>query len=252
MFVARLRLKPKLLVSIRTADELSEAIEGGADIIDIKDPSIGSLGLPPLDVVFSIMNIISESSKEISVAIGDIKDYSHSLSYIAYTLSSLNVNYIKIGMEMNDYSKALYIVSQIKKIITYCNSRTNIVLVSYADWKNIGALEPLEIIKIAKMAKAWGVMIDTRIKNSRSTFDHISLQYLNEFVTNAHENGLYTAIAGGLKVEHIPTCIDLGFDVIGVRTAACSSGTRLGRVSKEAIHALKREIERHWNKLYNN
>ncbi len=248
--MAKLKSRPKLLVSIWTVDEVPEVIEGDADIVDVKDPSIGSLGLPQLDVVFSIVNIINKRSKEISIAIGDIKDYNHSFSYIAYTLSSLNVNYIKIGIEMNDYNKALYTVSQIKKTITYCNNRTNVVLVSYADWKNIGALEPLEIIEVAKTTRVWGVMIDTRIKNGKSTFDYIPLQYLNEFVTNAHKNGLYAAIAGGLKAKHIPTCVDLGFDVIGVRTAACSGGVRLGRISKEAIHALKTEIERHWSKLY--
>lgn len=241
------RVKPKLLISIWTVDEVPEVIDSDADIIDVKDPSTGSLGLPSLNVVLSVVNSV-RNYKEISVAIGDVRDYSHTLSYIAYALSLLNVNYIKIGIEMDNYDKALSTISQIRRTITYCNSKTDIVLVGYADWKGIGTLEPLKVIDLARVTKVQGVMIDTRIKDGTSTFDHIPLQYLEEFVVNAHRSGLYTAIAGGLRAEHIPICISLGFDVIGVRTAACS-GNRLGRVSREAINTLKMTIEKHWNKL---
>ena len=34
----------KLLVSVRSADEAEVALEGGADIIDVKEPLHGSLG----------------------------------------------------------------------------------------------------------------------------------------------------------------------------------------------------------------
>lgn len=41
----------KLLISIKDVDEAEDAVLGGADIIDIKDPTIGSLGLPDLDIL---------------------------------------------------------------------------------------------------------------------------------------------------------------------------------------------------------
>ena len=37
--------QPSLLVSVRCADEVAAAIEGGAEIIDVKEPSHGSLGM---------------------------------------------------------------------------------------------------------------------------------------------------------------------------------------------------------------
>ncbi|MCS7112166.1 MAG: (5-formylfuran-3-yl)methyl phosphate synthase [Ignisphaera sp.] len=241
------RLKPKLLVSIWTVDEVPEVIGGDADIIDIKDPSAGSLGLPSLDTVLAVISKV-KGYKEVSVAVGDIRDYTQALSYIAYTLSSLNVNYIKMGIEVEDFNNALSIVSQIKRTVEFCNSNVNIVLVGYADWKSIGVLEPLEIIELAKIARVRVVMIDTRIKNGKSTFDHLSPKYLKEFVASAHKNGFRAAIAGGLKIEYLPECVNLGFDVIGVRTAACS-GVRLGKISREAIIALKTEIEKQWKRI---
>lgn len=235
-------LKPRLLVSIWSVDEVAEAVDGGADIIDVKDPSTGSLGLPPLDIVYAVAGKV-KGYREVSVAVGDVREYSQALSYVVCTLSLLNIDYVKVGIEMDSFDKALYTVNQIRKVAELYGSKVGIVLVGYADWRSLGVLEPLEVIELAKTARIRAVMIDTRIKNGRSTFDHLSLKYLSEFVAEAHRNSLLTAIAGGLKIEHLSKCVSLGFDIVGVRTAACS-GDRLGRVSREAVSALKREIER--------
>jgi uncharacterized protein (UPF0264 family) len=118
---------------------------------------------------------------------------------------------------MDSYDKAFSAVSSIIKTIKLCNNRINIVLVGYADWRDVNSLEPLKIVELAKATNVHGVMIDTRIKSGKTVFDNIQLNYLREFVK-------------------------LGFDVIGVRTAACN-GNRLGKVSKDAIRLLKTEIE---------
>uniref|UniRef100_A0A7C5XJV3 (5-formylfuran-3-yl)methyl phosphate synthase n=1 Tax=Ignisphaera aggregans TaxID=334771 RepID=A0A7C5XJV3_9CREN len=233
--------KPKLLVSIWTVDEILEALSSDADIIDVKDPSTGSLGLAKLDMVYNTLNVV-KGLKEVSVAIGDVKEYSNALDYIVYTLCLFKVNYIKIGIEMDSYDKAFSAVSSIIKTIELCSNRVNIVLVGYADWRDVNSLEPLKIVELAKATNAHGVMIDTRVKSGKTVFDNIQLNYLKEFVSIAHKNSLFTAIAGGLRIEHIPTCVKLGFDVIGVRTAACN-GNRLGKISKDAIRLLKTEIE---------
>jgi len=36
---------PGLLVSVRSADEVDDALAGGADLIDVKEPSRGALGM---------------------------------------------------------------------------------------------------------------------------------------------------------------------------------------------------------------
>jgi uncharacterized protein (UPF0264 family) len=75
--------KPKLLVSIWTVDEILEALSSDADIIDVKDPSTGSLGLAKLDMVYNTLNVV-KGLKEVSVAVGDVKEYSNALDYIVY------------------------------------------------------------------------------------------------------------------------------------------------------------------------
>ena len=43
--------RPSLLVSVRCADEVASAVSGGAEIIDVKDPSQGSLGMASPETV---------------------------------------------------------------------------------------------------------------------------------------------------------------------------------------------------------
>jgi len=234
----------RLLVSIKHANELEDAIYGGADIIDIKDPSKGSLGLPDLEILKNIVTKIKDlntNNIEISIAGGDIKSYDHSLKYIAYTTASLNINYFKIGLAMPSRGLAEFVSREISKVLKLFNT-TKLVLVGYADYSRIESIEPLEIINIAKNVRADVVMIDTYIKDGKSTFNFLSKNYLQEFVKEAHRKGLLTALAGSLKKQHISNAIKLGFDIIGVRGAVCK-GNRRGFISKELVAELKKAIK---------
>jgi uncharacterized protein (UPF0264 family) len=232
---------PKLLVSIKNVDEVYEAVEGGADIVDIKDPNDGSLGLPDLEVVRDVIKIVrSLSSNPVSIALGDIRRYSKYLSYLVFASCVLGVDYIKIGIAMENLDEALYVATKVADI-SKMFSRTNVVLVGYADYININSIEPLKVVDIALKTGAKGVMIDTFEKKSLSTFDILSVEYLKTFVKKAQDANLLTAIAGSLKLNHIPLCVKLGFDVIGVRGAVCI-GNRNGKVSKELVKMFKVEI----------
>jgi len=53
---------------------------------------------------------------------------------------------------------------------------------------------------------------------------------------------LLVAVAGGIKKSYMGMLKELGFDVIGVRTAVCMGG-RNGRVSKELVKELKKVLD---------
>ena len=226
----------KLLITIWRLDELNEALHGGADIIDVKDPSKGSLGLPDLDVVREVVSSVG-GLREVSMAIGDLSEYSDSLKYIAYAAALTGVSYVKAGLASGNISKCLLIASEVSKQVNYV-SKPRLVLAGYADYSRSGCIEPLEVVRLAKEVKAHGVMIDTLIKDGKSTFNFLSRSYLEEFIEEARKLNLLKAIAGGLRREHIADCIKLGFDVIGIRGAACE-GSRVGRVSRELVAELK-------------
>ena len=60
----------RLLVSVRSADEVPTALAGGADIIDAKDPARGSLGAVAPGVL-SAIDVATPRLVPLSVALGD-------------------------------------------------------------------------------------------------------------------------------------------------------------------------------------
>ena len=68
---------PRLLISVRDLDEAQAALHGGCDILDIKEPHRGSLGMAPLD---TIQQIVAYARREypsvpITAALGEALDY---------------------------------------------------------------------------------------------------------------------------------------------------------------------------------
>uniref|UniRef100_A0A7C2V9F3 (5-formylfuran-3-yl)methyl phosphate synthase n=1 Tax=Ignisphaera aggregans TaxID=334771 RepID=A0A7C2V9F3_9CREN len=233
----------RLLVSIKTSEEVRDAIEGGADIIDVKDPSDGSLGLPDLDVVRDVIRIAkSVNGKELSIALGDLGRASKSLKYIAFSVGMLGVDYVKVGLALKDTDEAQLIARSVDDVLRSFSS-VKLVLVGYADYRYTGTVEPMKVIDIATRTSAKGVMIDTLKKNGQSTFDLIEPRYFSTFTNTARKLGLFTAIAGSIRLQHLSMCRSLGFDVVGVRGAVCNGG-RSGRISRDLVKLFRREIDR--------
>ena len=230
----------KLLVSVKDVEEAFEALEGGADIIDVKDVSHGSLGLPRYGVVREVALKIG-SAREKSVPIGDLERRDSAIGYVAQVIEGLGYDYLKVGLKTNSREEGLDIVREVMDSIS---GKVKVVLVGYADYQLHNLLSPMDVIDIAHISGAYGVMIDTLGKNGLSTFDYLSRDYLRDFVTKAKDHGLLVALAGGLKLHHIRDALSLGFDVIGVRTAACEGG-RNGHLRRELVVSLKREVERY-------
>ena len=62
----------KLLVSVADAAEARAAVEGGADIIDAKDPKTGALGRVSLSVLQAIRETVAPSMP-LSAALGEVR-----------------------------------------------------------------------------------------------------------------------------------------------------------------------------------
>lgn len=232
-----------MLVSIKDIGEIEDAVAGGADIIDIKDPDDGSLGLPDLGIVRDIVSIARYRwDRELSMALGDISREDKALKYTVFVSGILGLDYVKIGIAINKFDMAISIARDASEILSSFN-KTKLVLVGYADFTYVNTLEPLKIVDIATKTEARGVMIDTLRKNGLSSFDLLPTTYLQSFVEKAHNENLLAAIAGGIKLVHLPLCANIGFDVVGVRGAVCR-GRRGDRISKELVALFKDELNR--------
>ncbi|NOZ59305.1 MAG: hypothetical protein GXO66_07005 [Euryarchaeota archaeon] len=231
----------KLLVSPVDADEAREAVKGGADIIDVKNPAEGSLGASFPWVIRRVLEALP-SSVETSATLGDLDFKPGTASLAAYGLASLGVDYIKAGFYgIKDEEQAL---SMAEAIVGAARSfDAKVVLAGYADHPLIGAVSPFSLIDVALRADADGVMIDTAVKGRGGLLTHMSVEELASFVERSHSSGLICALAGSLSAEDIEKLRETGADIVGVRGAACTAGDReRGRITAERVRLLKQLV----------
>src|SRR5438270_12690933 len=81
---------PRLLISVRNLQEARLALAGGADLIDIKEPSHGSLGQACASVISEIASTVG-THKPLSAALGELLDS-------PLELPPANLNFAKWGL----------------------------------------------------------------------------------------------------------------------------------------------------------
>jgi (5-formylfuran-3-yl)methyl phosphate synthase len=229
----------KLLVSVVNEGEAIEAVKGGADIIDVKNPREGSLGAHFPWVVKGVKEATTTSVK-VSCTLGDSPNLPGSMSLAALGAATTGVDYIKTGLyAVKSKSEAIYLMRNIVKAAKGYNQSIAVVATGYADAVRVGAVNPLFVPEIAHRAEADVAMLDTAVKDGSSMFSFLSAQQLKRFVKNAHDHNLDVGFAGSLKGNDLEKSYSLGADIFGVRAAACTSGNRVrGRIDCGKVRQL--------------
>jgi len=228
----------KLLVSPLDLEEAKAAIDGGTDIVDVKNPKEGSLGANFPWVIEDIKSRLPEGI-ELSATIGDLAFKPGTASLSAYGLASLQVDYVKAGFYgIENEEQALEMGKSLRRAIS--GSGCKLIIAGYADHDKIGSIDPLLLPDIARRVDAFGVMIDTARKNGVGLFQHMKAVALKKFVSESREAGLMSALAGSLTFEDLTALKKIQPDVIGIRGLACSNGDRnTGRISAEKVEKIK-------------
>jgi uncharacterized protein (UPF0264 family) len=221
----------KLLISVRDHHEAVTAMSAGADIIDVKEPTRGSLGAADRDTVRHVIAKVDDQFP-VSVACGELSQ----LAEAGPSNGNMPVRYAKIGMseyhgktswraDWSDWCRSLAVGTQP-------------IAVAYADAALANSPSPMEIISCAPQVGCVGVLIDTFSKQkSRSLLDCCSHAEAIAMIQAAHENSLFVAIAGSLDRNSIPIVLDWGPEIIAVRGAACDT-SRLGRIDRRKVLGL--------------
>ncbi len=234
----------KLLISPSNEREAEEAIAGGADIIDVKNPAEGSLGANFPWVIKKIREI-TPKRLQVSCTLGEIPNLPGSISLAALGAASLGVDYIKVGLfGIKKSEEAVRLLESVNRAAKECNPRIKVTSAGYADAEKIGAIDPMLVPEISKQAKIDVVMIDTYAKDGKTLFDNLPLKKVKSFVDCAHSLGLEVALAGSLRKQDLSVVYDLGADVVGIRGAACLRGNRVsGEITRELVSGLVRTIK---------
>ena len=234
----------KLLISATNEKEASEAIAGGADIIDVKNPKEGALGANFPYVIKKIIEITPKNI-QVSCALGDVPNLPGSISLAALGATSLGVDYIKVGLYgLKTAEEAVFLLGNVNKAAKECNPKIKVAAAGYADAERIGAINPMLIPEIASEAQVDLAMVDTAVKDGKNLFNFLTAKKLEKFVASTHKFGLEAALAGSLRKQDLPVVYVLGADVAGLRGAACTNSDRAkGHINRKLVQELVETVK---------
>ena len=220
-----------------------EAVAGGADIIDVKNPKEGALGAS-FPWVIKRVREVTPKLLEVSCTLGDLPNLPGSVALAALGAASIGVNYIKSSLYgVRTQEDAICLVKNVVRATRDCKSSIKIAVTGFADADRVGSVDPMLIPQITYESGAGVAMLDTAVKDGKNLLDYLRPDQLKTFVDGAHSHGLKAALAGSLKKDHLALLCGLGADIVGVRGAACIGGDRVnGHITKEKVSALAQII----------
>jgi uncharacterized protein (UPF0264 family) len=220
---------PRLLISVRSPQEALAAIQGGADIIDVKEPQHGSLGRASAAVIADIARTIDVLP--LSAALGELRE---PLDSAELQQIVRHVGWVKVGLSGLAHadwrSRWLELCEQIREI----SPEIKLIAVVYADAKTCGAPAAEDVISAALSADVPGVLFDTYEKQGRSLLDSISRREISDGIEDLHAAGRFVALAGSINLSHLEDLLELRPDIIAVRSAVCR-GDRTSAVDADLV-----------------
>ncbi len=206
----------RLLVSVRSVAEAALAVQGGADFIDLKEPSDGALGGLPIATIAAVVEALRMRgvSLPISATIGDLpmRDLDRVMRQVE-AVGACAVTYVKVGIERVPEAAAV--------LDALAASAHAVVPVFIADH----GLDAAHLAQACRLGFP-GLMVDTADKAAGSVFDVMAVDKVRRFIAQARAAGALAGIAGALRLAHLPQVRALAPDFAGFRSAVCAHDRR--------------------------
>jgi uncharacterized protein (UPF0264 family) len=232
-----LTLPTRLLVSVRSAAEAEAALQGGADLIDVKEPARGPLGQADDATLVAVIARVA-GRRPVSAARGELVPdvrlpHRRGLSYVKWGLAGW------LGRPgWRDILRPLRADAG--------PAGPGVVVAAYADWCRAAAPPVEEVAAFAREQPGSILLIDTYDKgrqrpatNGLTLLDWLPLPALTALCASCREAGVYVAVAGSLGPGQVAAVRAARPDWLAVRGAACRGG-RDGTVSAALVRALAR------------
>jgi (5-formylfuran-3-yl)methyl phosphate synthase len=220
-----------LLVSVRSAAEAEAALEGGAAVIDVKEPANGPLGRAGDETIAAVVRRVA-GRRPVSAALGELlrqpAPYAGGgLSYMKWGLA---------GCGGKDWQGALgAAIRRAGRQVPGCR----VVPVAYADWQRAGAPPVDEVVAFVRRRPGSVLLLDTCEKEpGRTLLDSLPVSEVARLVGSCRAAGVRVALAGSLGPEQIRDLLPLRPDWFAVRGAACAGSDRRQAVSAGRVRAL--------------
>jgi uncharacterized protein (UPF0264 family) len=229
----------KLLVSVRSEAEARAALAGGAAIIDVKEPSLGSLGMASRIIWRRVRRVVPRSTI-VSVALGELTDWTASDRMAVPGRSWTGIGYRKVGLAGAGptWREDWRALRERMRGTTQPADRPvppSWVAVVYLDWEAARSPEPTSVMDEAVcMRECAGVLFDTWDKSRRVDFDPA----WGLWIPRVKKTCRFVALAGSLDEEAIRRFLPLQPDIFAVRGAACQGGNRNAPIDPERVARL--------------
>ncbi len=227
-----------LLVSVRNAAEAEEALAGGADIIDVKEPSRGPLGRADPAAVLDVLRAVRKRAL-VSVALGELIDYSLDRGHWSNG-ADLYAPIVKVGLsgcrQRDDWRERTLDFER----TVFATGQTKLVAVAYADWQRADSPPPYDVLElVAEQPKFrfFALLVDTWGKDGSSLLDWMPLTEVVAMCRRASAKHVWIALAGSLGVAQMRELLPAQPRIFAVRGAACVGG-RSGEVKRDRVAAL--------------
>lgn len=225
--------KVGLLVSVRSAAEAKLALAAGADLIDVKEPSKGPLGMAEAEIVAEVIGVV-KGKVPVSAALGDWSE--NALTEAVWHLEQ-PLNYVKWGLA--GYQDRPGWGDDLLETRRQIPARTEVVAVAYADWAKAKSIPPDVVAKFARRYRYRAFLLDTFLKDAKTLLDHLKPDAISAIIGPLKEAGIAVALGGGIRFEQLKTLKELGPNWIAVRGGVCAGGSRKGELDPVRIKKWK-------------
>jgi dihydroneopterin aldolase len=222
----------RFLASVTGPDEAAIARDGGADVIDLKDPRLGALGAVAPGVVRATVAAL-DGVLPVSAVAGDLPMEPETVARAAGALAAAGAETVKVGVFPGGDPRGC-----VAALAPLARSGTKLVAVLFAD-----AAPDLGLLPALAEAGFTGAMLDTAGKGAGGLLAHMDLPALGRFVAAARACGLEAGLAGSLEPPDVPRLLLLRPDVLGFR-GALTAGARADGIDAEAVRTIRALIPR--------
>lgn len=224
----------KLLVSVRSVEEAVAALDGGAAVIDVKEPDRGPLGRADLATWQAVRRVVP-SDVPLSVALGELREWTATGANPPDATAFSGVHYRKLGLA----GAGATWTEDWGALRRAWGPGPLWVAVAYADWSLANAPHPDVVLEAALAATdCAGVLVDTWNKAEPSPIDGAWMPW----IARARRGGRQVVLAGGLDAQSIARLAPLRPDLFAVRGAACLGGERRAKVDVHCVRRLARAV----------
>lgn len=258
--------RPKLLISVRHSREGIAALRGGADIIDVKEPSQGPLGRASVQAVVSIAECLAgyvgrESQRTdrvpqaianplpLSLALGEVTEWLTGedgwCEEFISSLARVRPGFLKLGLAgiQSSDSAAFRWMEPWQQVRTRIDFTGDWVAVAYADHVRAQSPSVEEVCAAAVETGCRILLIDTFSKDSSGLLDFLTPDQLLAIRANSSAGGLQLALAGQIRPHHLERLLPIGADIIAVRGAVCEGGRRSAEISEQKVRAFLEALD---------